>query len=112
MRDPWAGTLIDGYCPMGCGETLQIVVGGLIECSMIFCPRPDAVARILDDPETEHIVELHDDGYSIKHPLRERLDDALLDCGLLAAMPKLAPAFHAGRYHARRRGMYWDLAPL
>jgi hypothetical protein len=46
------------------------------------CPRPDAAASILDHPETEHIVTIRDDGFTVEHPLRERLDGALHECRL------------------------------
>src|SRR5689334_22977084 len=92
---------VRGFCPMGCGETLFVAEGGYITCSFVACTNPTAVADILEDRETQHVVELHDASWSVKHPLRERLDDAIVECELgeyLAALdgPPRAP----GRYHA------------
>lgn len=71
---------IKGYCPMGCGETLFVGEGGLITCSLVGCPAPDAVSTILEDRETEHIARFSEDRFVLQHPLRERLDGALFDC--------------------------------
>jgi hypothetical protein len=67
---------------MGCGERLIIGEGGVLWCASLLCPRPDAAAEILADGEAEHIVSWAGDGFTIRHPLRERLDDALLRCEL------------------------------
>ncbi|MGW0578323.1 DUF6085 family protein [Streptomyces sp. NPDC002920] len=78
-----AGSSVAGHCPMGCGETLQRrAADGIIVCSAAGCPRPNAVDVILREPETEHIVQFDEDGFTIRHPLRERLDDALMRCEL------------------------------
>jgi hypothetical protein len=82
---------IAGYCPLGCGETLYTAHGIKIMCSDPACPDPDAAQKILNEPETEHLVTIAGDGYSVKHPLRERIDNALLDC---------AAGKHAGYYGA------------
>lgn len=47
---------VKGFCPMGCGQTLSVMGGGYLTCRRLDCPRPDAVAEILDDRETEHVV--------------------------------------------------------
>lgn len=51
---------VGGYCPMGCGQTLVV----------------------LADPEVEHVVRLDETEFSLQHPLRERLQGRLLDCGM------------------------------
>lgn len=89
-----------GHCPV-CGESELVTQDlstpdGLVAyvwCDNKFCARQNAVNEILSDPETEHIVTLTDDGWSMKHPLRERLDDELLDC-LVAR--KIRQAFELG----------------
>jgi hypothetical protein len=43
-------------------------------------PRPGAASEILADRKTEHIVEITNSGWAIRHPLAERLDDALMTC--------------------------------
>lgn len=94
---------IAGHCPMGCGTTLFVGSGGYITCSFINCPRPDAVAVILAERETEHIVQLKRHDFSILHPLRERLDNELLRCDLHAYLVGLdGPPRQPGRYCARK----------
>jgi hypothetical protein len=80
---------VHGYCPMGCGETLYLDGLACVRCDQPNCPRPDAADRILADPETEHLVTVAEDGYSMKHPLHERLDNALLSCALGAEIGEL-----------------------
>lgn len=95
---------IQGWCPMGCGRTLFVGNGGYITCSYIHCPRPDAVADLLHDNEIEHIVAFSETGFTVRHPLRERLDDALMSCFLheeIAAMS--GPPVKPGRYRARSK---------
>lgn len=75
------GGQLDGHCPMGCGQTLRYRTNtGRVVCIAADCPRPLAVAELLADPETEHLLTVTDTGWTVKHPLRERLDDALMTC--------------------------------
>ena len=93
---------VDGYCPMGCGRTLFLADDGDITCSYLHCPRRDAVTELLADRETEHIVIFAETEFTIRHPLRERLDDALMDCDLhkdISAMT--GPPVKPGTYRAR-----------
>lgn len=93
---------IAGYCPMGCGETLFVGKGGYLTCSALKCPRPDAVSDLLADNETGHIVELKEHTFTVRHPLKERLDDALLQCTLSDYLRDLdGPPVPPGRYRAR-----------
>jgi hypothetical protein len=71
---------IKGHCPMGCGPTLFVGEGGYVTCSFNECPAPSAASDILADAETEHVVELRATDFSLKHPLRERIDGELFDC--------------------------------
>lgn len=90
---------IVGYCPMGCGRTLFVGSGGHITCSYIPCPNPAAVDQILGDSETEHVVMLGETGFTVRHPLRERLGDALMACQVherIAAYD--GPPHQPGRY--------------
>lgn len=95
-------TGIAGYCPMGCGQTLFLGSGGRVTCSNHGCPRPDAVDELLADRETEHVVQLGEHGFDILHPLRERLEGALLGCTVAAWIGSQAPADlpPRGRYRA------------
>lgn len=92
---------VAGHCPMGCGETLILGTGGRVTCSLLRCPRPSAVDELLADAETEHVVMLEPNTFSIQHPLRERLDGSLFDCGLHAYLTSLGgPPRQPGRYRA------------
>lgn len=100
---------VTGYCPMGCGRTLFVGSGGYITCSYIDCPRPDAVADLLADRETEHVVRFDENGFTVRHPLRERLDDKLMTCDLhtfCATLP--GPPPQLGTYRA---GRVLDMSP-
>lgn len=92
---------LQGYCPMGCGQTLFVGSGGYLTCSYLDCPRPAAVSDILADQETEHIVAFGPDVFTIRHPLRERVDDALMACALHDYCFHLdGPPVKPGRYRA------------
>lgn len=104
---------ITGYCPMGCGRTLFLADGGYPTCTYIRCPRPDAVSDLLEDRETEHIVVFGDDTFTVRHPLRERLDDALMECKLHEHIAGLdGPPVRPGRYRARTASGGWTWEPL
>lgn len=97
---------VPGYCPMGCGETLFAGAGGYITCNYLDCPRPDAVSVLLADPETEHIVVVEPDTFSVQHPLRERLNGDLFTCGLHAWLTDQdGPPRKPGRYRVKWRGV-------
>jgi Family of unknown function (DUF6085) len=97
-----------GYCPMGCGQTLFAADGGHITCRRLTCPRPTAVTDLLEDRETEHIVEFDPRTFTIRHPLRERIDDALLTCDLHDYVSRLdGPPVQPGRYRARSVDGSW-----
>lgn len=72
--------IVYGFCPQGCGQTLQVDGIGTVSCYAPSCPRPDSVHLLLQDPETEHVVSVREDGYTTRHPLRERVNDALFSC--------------------------------
>lgn len=102
---------INGYCPMGCGATLGVLSDRVIACTGPDCPRPLAAAQVLDDAETEHLVEFGDEAFTVRHPLRERLDDQLMDCWLHEHIASLAgPPVAPGRYRALEGdgGWLWE----
>ncbi|AGT12956.1 hypothetical protein KAYACHO_52 [Mycobacterium phage KayaCho] len=78
--DPPIYPTVAGFCPMGCGATLTLTPDGAVTCSNTECPNPRAVRSILADPHTDHIVALSRDGFTLQHPLRERLDGGLFQC--------------------------------
>lgn len=90
---------------MGCGQTLVIGTGRHITCARAFCPNPAAADQILESgKETQHLVDLDNSGFSILHPLRERLDDdegGLWGCALHSHIQSLSgPPVPPGRYRA------------
>jgi hypothetical protein len=89
---------------MGCGSSV-VLVSGRITCIGKDCSRPAAAAEILADTETEHIVVLTQHDFTIRHPLRERLDDLLMQCLLHRYLEALSgPPFKPGRYRVTGHG--------
>ncbi len=79
-----APTEIRGYCP-ACGHGSLVVnpspyVAVGVYCCWPDCPRPTAAHEILQDAQTDHVVTFTEDGFTLRHPVRERLDDELLRC--------------------------------
>lgn len=105
-------TDVQGFCPMGCGPTLFLGSGGYVTCRHLECPEPAAVSDILGDRETQHIVEFGETAFTVRHPLRERLRDELLQCELhtfIADLP--GPPVRPGTYRAAvRDGGGWNFA--
>lgn len=114
MTGRYDGGKLQGFCPMGCGQTLERVAGGEIRCTAELCGKPDAAQRILMDPEAEHIVTITDCGrnggvtFSLRHPLRERLDGDLEACALHAFLSR---QLHTGALHSRAtvEGTRWRI---
>jgi hypothetical protein len=93
---------------MGCGQTLFL---GDLTCSSLECPKPDAAFQLLCNEEaTQHIVVFTKGDFSIKHPLRERLEDELFDCPLhryLHSLPAAPGKAAPGKYEAVHDGAHW-----
>jgi hypothetical protein len=93
---------------MGCGHTLFVADGGYITCSYVHCPNPTAVTDLLEDRETEHMVEIGEEKFTVRHPLRERLGDKLMTCDLYEHIAGLdGPPARPGRYRVRRWNDRW-----
>jgi hypothetical protein len=106
---------IKGYCPMGCGETLFRSDTGYITCSYEDCIDPSAVSKILKDIEVQHIVNLEETAFSIKHPLCERVEDDLFRCDIFRLIGQLdSPPGEPGKYRvfvsAFSRKLIWTRA--
>lgn len=94
-----------GFCP-ACGneDVLEAVAGpgaaAVVECRHPECPEKRAVTRLLEDSETEHIVDWQPDGFCIQHPMRERLDGGLFTCDLHVRLstPRFRTSVEPGRY--------------
>lgn len=97
------GFTIQGRCPMGCGETLMLAEGGFVTCCHLDCPRPDAASAILAGAGPEHLVELRERDFTVRHPLAERLDEALMNCTLHEHLQQMPPR-KPGRYRVWQDG--------
>lgn len=98
---------------MGCGATLFLGSGGYVTCSWVECPNPTAASDLLGDREVEHIVEFGLKTFTIRHPLRERLNEDLMVCGLYDHIVGLdGPPIQMGRYRARRADGRWHWETL
>lgn len=93
---------VAGYCPMGCGPTL-VLTGeewsgeGNVTCSAEECPAAGRVHSVLQDPETEHIVVLEEEHFTVKHPLREHVE-SLFKCDIHQRLQELdGPPREPGR---------------
>jgi hypothetical protein len=97
---------------MGCGPTLFLGTGGHVTCSWIDCPNPSAVDQILADRETEHLVDFAAVGFTVLHPLLERLahdQGGLWGCALHLHVQTLdGPPVAIGRYRAHQDPGGWS----
>lgn len=106
--------IIPGNCPMGCGATLRLN-RYQIECSNRNCADRDAVAKLLADSESEHVISVtEEDGFTVKHPLRERIDDGLFACRLLDEFLETYEGrpITMGHHRVTRDGSGWKLEKL
>lgn len=102
---------IEGHCPM-CAASLVRDLSGVILCSEANeCPDPLAASEVLRDTELEHIVEIDRiGGYRVKHPIRERIADEILNCAIHEQLGVVR--VEAGRYRAVPRSTDSDTAAL
>jgi hypothetical protein len=71
-----------GHCP-ACGrETLALNPSGRIVCCAENCSNPDALSRILADPNVGHVVDIRERAISVRHPRVESLDVDEFACQL------------------------------
>jgi hypothetical protein len=99
---------VQGYCPWCGSKSLFLGSGGYITCSVGDCTNPSAASDILGDRETEHVVVLGEVNFTIRHPLRERLDDALLSCDLHSTLQDSdGPPKRPGTYRVRDVAGRW-----
>jgi hypothetical protein len=90
---------------MGCGDALALGSDGHVLCTFATCPNPGAADHLLHLPYG-HTVVFGRLGWTIEHPLQERLDGSLVDCSanvFVRGVVSRGPLAH-GRYalhHAR-----------
>lgn len=89
-------------CPMGCGQRLHLMETGVIRCFAKDCPHPMAAQEILEGDTGADLLRIEEDGFSLLHPLRERLAGGLFDCPVGKALCAMdGPPALPGRYWAR-----------
>jgi hypothetical protein len=94
---------VQGRCPWCGGNSLFLGSGGYVTCSHSECDNPSGITDLLDG-ETEHIVVLRDNDFTIQHPMRERLAGELFECGLHGYLGNLGgPPRVPGRYRVMWR---------
>jgi hypothetical protein len=106
---------VNGFCPMGCGETLIVGDNGDVMCLNIKCPDAEMVTKVLTDPETEHVAKFTPEHFVLKHPLKERGHiDEMEGCGLHTWLSGLGgPPVPLGNYRAIQVGPeHWNFEPL
>jgi hypothetical protein len=89
---------VAGACPRGCGETLFLAEGGHVTCALLGCPNPCAADELLHLP-TEHYVVFDEQGWTLEHPARERIDGTMHGCSVHERLRALNGApVKPGRY--------------
>lgn len=91
---------VDGFCPE-CGEQTLVLVGSRLQCVNEVCPKWDAAHALLQDREVRHVVQVGQAGWTVRHPLVERIDDELMVCGLHAHLDRIL------RHNRPPVGRYW-----
>lgn len=105
---------VTGHCPACGAQRLAVNPTGTLVCCAELCTRPTAAAELLANLDIAHVVEIQTDDFTLRHPLAERLDDALFDCGLHAAIAASnGPPAPPGRYrvHVREQALEFDPLP-
>ena len=89
-------------CPACRERKLHLMTSGLIRCNNPGCPRPRAAQEILEGDAGVDIVQINGNGgFSILHPLRERIEGGLFDCPVNRYLASLEdPPALPGRYRA------------
>lgn len=103
---------VQGFCPMGCGQTLFLGAGGHITCSWAHCPDPGALDTIANEAVTEHIIHIRALDFTIRHPLRDRVGRNLELCGFHEWLSSLdAPPMPPGTYLVAPSSDGWTWTP-
>jgi hypothetical protein len=108
---------VEGNCPMGCGRTLHVeeaTAANKVICWGAECSDPLAAHKILGDSETEHVVRFDGGGFTVRHPLRERLGDELMNCRLHLFCVSLPgpPEGRPGTFRAWETDGRWQMERL
>ncbi len=90
---------VNGCCPSCGGRQLFVFDDGQLLCRQEGCALPSAASQILNQGgETGHILESRNDGWTIMHPLRERLEGALFRCEVADTVNTIGPPAMLGYY--------------
>ncbi len=103
---------VAGVCP-ACGKrALCVDLDGALTCMFQDCPRPTALAELLElEQGPRHIVELDEVGHAVQHPMIERLDEGVFNCKLYIWLTLLTDAPKPpGRYlvTGRPHKYHWE----
>lgn len=105
-------SVVEGHCPACGGESLGLTRRtGQVMCFDLRCPTPDATHQFLAQNRTGHVVEITADGYTLRHPTLERVDDQLFRCPANTWMSQLIRNTEPepGLYRMTGGGDYWML---
>jgi len=106
---------VAGTCPSCGGRSLVVDDDDEIDCIRAFCKRPTAAHELLNVAEhVDHVVVLFPEGFEMKHPLIERLDDDLFSCALHCWISEQTePPREFGTYRvAWSDGAGWQWTPI
>ena len=108
--DPTVAFRVEGYCPM-CGRAALIKMGSRLMCTDDRCPNPLGLHILLQNRMiSDHLVRVGEDGFSVQHPMRERLNGELFVCGLHVGLSQAEEApVEPGLYVATLVNDAWDL---
>lgn len=106
--------LLEGFCPVCGNQTLyaeEMRMVNRIICMGDDCPDPHCAQRVLQDAQTDHLVDFSGAGFTIRHPLRERIDDALMDCELHLALMGMPgpPEGRPGKFRVFMKDGRWEM---
>jgi hypothetical protein len=106
-------TRVQGHCPACGSASLFLGDGGYVTCGRLDCSCRSAASDILAERETEHVVVFKAGSFTVKHPLRERINDELLTCELHAYISRLdGPPTMPGVYRAVMGETRWMFYPV
>lgn len=98
---------VEGRCPQCGHEELKVnAANPKVYCHNPQCTRPDAVTRLLKESDPDHVLVVKEGFWTLKHPLRERLEGDLFGCEIANAVAALdgVEVEGDGRYHVSWEG--------
>jgi uncharacterized protein DUF6085 len=113
---------VAGCCP-ACGKAELAVQSYtdeypercLVRCQSPGCPRPMAASEILAETEIAHLLLADEEGWTLKHPLLERVEGRLFFCPVAALVRERGVPARPGVYRvpdAHLETLWTYLGPL